>query len=224
MNRGFSQSLALRILSPGLASGLFFAAPAHAESAFGDSHGTIARVDDPAEETKSGDGVYGRFNGDMSLQIGAGVEAEFSELAFRPALHGDFMLYQTAGLYGSYRKSVSDEDPAEQVASVGLQLAPLFLIRWPRAWESGPALLDLTVDSLSLYAGAHFTHPRGGDFAESIGLETGLSLGVPLLGRANGLWLRSRGGVFTAEDEWSGSAWLYLSWQGFVHTGLLEVD
>jgi hypothetical protein len=167
--------------------------------------------------------VYGRFNGNVSLQGGAGVEGDFQTPTFRPLLIGNFSLYQTLGVYASYREPLTRSDPWARVVSTGLVLSPLFLIRWPRSFETGAATWDLTLDSLALVGGVAFTQPDGAGFFAAPEAEFGMEMGLPLMGRANGLFLRTRVQLTTGE-ELAPSAWLWLSWQGFVSVGLLKVD
>jgi hypothetical protein len=205
-----------------LACSLALVSSSRAESAFGETKSDLSRVEDPAPQTQ-GDGVYGRLNGDLSLQIGAGLEADFRSPSFRPLVVGDLTIYQTAGLYGSFRQAVQASDPTERLLSAGLVVSPLFLLRWSRGLEGNAPVLDLTLDSLGVTAGAVTTAPAGGALFNDVDAELGLQLGVPVMGRANGLWLRTRAQIITG-PELGGAAWLWLSWQGFVHTGLLAVD
>lgn len=213
------------ILCGGMVAVACLCAPANAraETAFGPTRGTVERIESPEPGGPDGNGVYGRFNGDLSLQIGGGVEGDFARPSLRPLLTGDVMVYQTVGVFGSFRQSTSSSDPWERVLSAGLVVSPLFLVRWPRAWETGASTWDLTVDSLALFGGLSLPQPQDGGLFDSPRAELGLQLGVPLLGRANGLFLRSRAQA-TSGPEWVPAAWLWLSWQGFIHTGLLKVD
>lgn len=200
-----------------------FPAQAHAESAFGPTRGTVRRIESPDPNTPRGDGVYGRFNGDVSLQIGAGVEGDFRQPSFRPLVLGSVSLYQTLGAYATYRESVARSDPWARVTSLGLMVSPLFLIRWPRSWETGSPTWDLTVDSLALIGGVSFPEVKGQGLFGAPTAEFGLEIGVPLLGRANGLFLRTRAQLTTGDDI-APAAFLWLSWQGFMNVGLLNID
>lgn len=206
-----------------LLSGSLFTTQARAESAFGPTKGTVRRIDSPEPNAPPGDGVYGRFNGDVSLQFGAGVEAALQEPTFRPLVLGNVSLYQTLGVYGSYRESISDSDPWQRVISAGLAVSPLFLIRWPRSLETGAATWDLTLDSLALVCGVTFPQVDDSGIFATPRAEFGVEFGVPLLKRANGLFLRSRGQL-TSGEQLAPSVWLWLSFQGFVNAGILQVD
>jgi hypothetical protein len=79
-----------------------------------------------------------------------------------------------------------------RVAALGIDVRPLFLPRFALDLQQGPALLDLTLDSLSLSAGAYVAQPEGAAFADEHGFDLGLGFGVPLCGEARGLWLEAR--------------------------------
>ena len=217
--------LSVKLTAAAIGLSVVLGSPRHlcAESAFGETHGTVERISDPHESSPQGDGVYGRLNGDLSFQIGAGAEVPFGTGSVRPLVTGDITVYQTLGLYGSYRHAVASRDPVVRALSMGVSISPLFLIRFTRSLQTGAALFDLTLDSLALTAGASFAEPVGGTLIDNVGGEFGLQAGVPLLGRANGLWLRGRGQISSGPDMY-GAVWLWLSWQGFVHAGILRVD
>lgn len=185
---------------------------------------TIERVQDPVRGRARGDGVYGRFNGDVALEVGAGVELGLDPGVLRPLVVSSFSIYQSAGLYASFRQAVMDDDEVLRLASAGVLFSPLFLLRFSKAKQTGHAFFDLTLDSLTLNAGLHVDQLRGQGFGDPLGAEVGLGLGIPLFGRANGLWLRARGQLLTGENDLLPGAWLYLSYQGFVHLGILPKD
>ena len=87
--------------------------------------------------------------------------------------------------------------------------------------EHGPALLDLALDSLSLNAGAYFTHPHGRELGAERGFETGVGFGVPLRGMAAGPWLEARAERRFA-DHGEG-AWLFTLSLAY-HALLLPTD
>ena len=197
-----------------------------AEPAFGSSNGTVPRVSDPLKGRSDGDGLYGRMNGDISFRGALGIEADLGTSTIRPAVLGQFVIYQTAGLYASYRESVDADDPIERILSFGVVFSPLFLWRWSNDKEWGLATADLALDSLGLVAGAHLSQPDSQSFGSAPGLELGLIFGVPLMNRANGLWLRGRAQMMTgrtsyADDPVAASFLLSIGWEGFVYTGLL---
>jgi hypothetical protein len=148
----------------------------------------------------------------------------------RPLLNIEWLGYQTVGAYLGFRQSVSKNDVAENVLSLGALISPLFIWRWSEAKQAGHAYLDLTIDSLTLATGLVLATPRSERFASAPGLELGLIAGVPFLPRADGPWLKVRMDAFTGrqamgfESSWGASCRIYLEWQGFVHAGLLGSD
>jgi hypothetical protein len=137
------------------------------------------------------DGVYGRLDGSIDLGVAPGVELEAGEP--RAVLRASGHFLSTAGVYLRYEDGFSsnDERPARAV-SFGIDVRPLFLPRFALDLEQGPALLDLTLDSLSLNAGAYFAEPQRDSFGHERGFDLGVGFGVPLCGEARGLWLEAR--------------------------------
>lgn len=173
----------------------------------------------------SADGVYGRFDGDLALAAGAG--AEFEGTAGRLLLGATVHYYWMAGVYGTYRDAL-DSSPgglsARRVGSFGVDVRPLFIPRWSYGWQSGPATLDLLLDSISLSAGAYFASVPDGEQASRRGFEVGLGAGLPLMGQASGPWLSARyAWRYPEAGDATGSVWLLLSWHVFVDTPLASV-
>lgn len=178
----------------------------------------------PESNRSSGDGVYGRFDGDLDLGAGLGV-ATWSKRALgaaRLSLH----YHSTLGVYAGYADALARQDGIERVADVGLDLRPLFLLRWSRDAEQGPATADLIIDSLSLGAGAFFAQPAGSDFGATRGPALSLGIGAPLAGKAAGPWLEARylwrwvnpgGGDRESTDH---AALLVLSWHALFLSGI----
>ena len=178
-----------------------------------------------AESNRShGDGVYGRFEGDLDLGVGLGV-ATWSKQALgaaRLSLH----YHSTLGIYAGYADALGRRGETERFADLGVDLRPLFLLRWPVDAEQGPAALDLIIDSLSVGAGAFFAQPAGSDFGSARGPALSLGLGAPLIGKATGPWLEARyflrwanpgGGDAESTDH---AALLVLSWHALFFSGL----
>jgi hypothetical protein len=137
------------------------------------------------------DGVYGRFDGNLALAAAVGTEVEDGEP--RGALRLSAHYLWTAGVYVRYSDAFGGANPRPaRVVSFGVDLRPLFLPRFGRNYEQGPALLDLTLDSLSLSAGAYFAQPQRADFGDERGFEMGVGFGVPLFASPVGPWLEAR--------------------------------
>jgi len=137
------------------------------------------------------DGVYGRFDGRLDLGLAAGgeLEAGHGRASLRLSAH----YLSTAGVYARYADAFgAPDDFARRLASFGIDLKPLFLPRFARDYERGPATLDLLLDSISLSAGAYFAGRRHRGSETERGFEAGLGVGLPLCGHARGLWLETR--------------------------------
>lgn len=184
----------------------------------------IQRVADPEEDRGPGDGVYDRFDGDMSFRAGLGAELAFDEFSPRPLLLVGLSAYQTLGVYSAFRLGVVESDPLQSGFSFGGSLSPLFLLRWQRNAASGRAFADLTVDSITLHFGAHLDQPKGASFASETGFEGGLDMGIPLALRASGPWLRTRVNVLTGNEGVDATMWIYFAWDAFFQAGILPVD
>lgn len=196
--------------------------PAAAEDPFGRPGPRLTPPAAPTSPPNGVDGVYGRFDGDLSLSLGAGAELGLDPL--EPRLLGTAALryYSLVGLYATYREGFADDSLARGL-SAGLLLEPMFLLRWSEGRTLHSAFWDLTLDSVSLSVGAHLGQPRGLDFAEQRGLELGLGGGIPLLAWAEGAWLRARGLV--RWNEAGGSepiVWVTVEWQTFFESGLVR--
>lgn len=182
----------------------------------------VPDVPDTLATRGPGDGVYGRFAGDLSLSLAAGVAWDGFTNQLHPGVLLASRIYQSVGVYGSFWQSVSSEPALVRWAEAGILLEPLFLLRWSADRQWGHAFWDLTLDSLSVSLGVALAEPALSDWGDQTGLAAGLGWGVPLFGRAPGPWLRFRGGVQTGGPELSATARLHLEWQWFFTTGVLE--
>jgi len=189
--------------------------------AFGPTTAAEVRSVDPESNAHDGDGAYGRFDGDLDVGFGAGAAAylvtEDTAFALRAAAHW----YSTAGLYLSYSESLGAE-VVERRLGMGIELEPLFLVRWSQGLETGPALLDLTLDSLSLGAGYLLGDPVGRGFASQHGVELSAGLGVPLFATAAGPWLEARAGWFLPASGREVSVVVFLSWHFLALTPIVK--
>jgi hypothetical protein len=140
---------------------------------------------------RAADGLYGRFDGDLELQVSAGTA--FAEGG--PSLAAGFaaLYLSTVGVYVQYTDALGSGGPlvARSVAT-GLHVAPLFLARYASNGERGPAHLDLFLDSFAFEVGTFWDQPRGGAWASRPGLELALGVAVPILGRATGPYVGLR--------------------------------
>lgn len=182
-----------------------------------------------AEET---DGAYGRLDGDVLLQFGAGValalEAPYLEL------DAHALYLSTGGVYFRYAESFGQDSARfTRSFSTGVEVRPLFLARWALNWAKGPARLDLFADSFTVNFGAAWQEDRKLGFREIPTFEIGLGLEFPLLASASGPFIGAMG-VFRFDDPEGrdqrdlleqGSALIFtLSWHQIVKTGLVDFN
>jgi hypothetical protein len=154
---------------------------------------------------EGGDGVYGRFDGDIELR--AHVGAAFASGGPGLAASVAALYLSTAGIYVHYTDALGSAAPqVSRSLSAGLHLAPLFLGRYGINAERGPAFFDLLLDSFAFELGAVWSAPRaaavgaaaplaGSTWDEHPGMEAALDLGVPLFARASGLFIGLRGAL-----------------------------
>jgi hypothetical protein len=195
---------------------------AHAESAFGESTtDTPEKAIVTDESESSGDGVYGRIAGDLSISAAAGIEVDFTSPASRLLLGASVRYFSAVGPYFVLREGFDEDDDYERLLGAGVLVEPLFLYRAVKNLERGPQFWDLTLDSISLSVGAFWAEPMGGSLGNERGIECGLGVGVPLIGEAAGPWLRTRGVARVDEaGHGAGALWITLEWQAFLDLGL----
>lgn len=170
---------------------------------------------------RSSDGVYDRFDGD--LELGVALGAEFATVGrAAPSLRASAHYFTIAGVYAAGRLPAAD-DSAPALLSFGADLKPLFVPRWAKGFENGPAFFDLTLDSLSVSLGAFFEAHRADVAPARRGFDAQLGLGVPLLARARGPWLEARGALRLPDSGDSERAlFVALVWHAFVVTPFSE--
>ena len=188
--------------------------------------GTVEGEVEPGDTKPSSGGVYGRFEGDLDLGLGLGVEAAGGHVAgaSRLSLH----YFSMAGITAGYTDAIGGEAGVERTVSVGIDLRPTFVPRWALNLEHGPGVVDLTLDSISVGMAAFWSTPRGRSFGDERGFEGSLGLGVPLLGTASGPWLEARGVARWADPGGRGDggavgAGLFvLSWHALLESWLVS--
>ncbi|MGC4086437.1 MAG: hypothetical protein QM756_00800 [Polyangiaceae bacterium] len=172
----------------------------------------------PNNSPSDSDGVYGRFDGDLWLSLG--VYAELSH-GVRPALALRGLYYHSVGLSLGYADAFDSSAFVRRDGWLNVELRPLFLTRWALDLEFQRPLLDLTLDSLSIGAGAYLAQTSGAPTTHS-GVELFAGIGVPLFARASGPWLEARGFLRPALDGAERGALLGLSWYAPVVTPLVR--
>jgi len=147
------------------------------------------------------DTSYGRIEGDLSASVGIG--AAFGPRGPRAAADLRLRYLWTAGLFATYEDGLlfgSASEPRRAFAT-GIELRPLFLVRWLQGLETGNGYLDLTIDSLGLELGAVFMEPEGRSFGSRPGLQAGIGLQLPVLPDVTGPVIGVHGGA-----RWSDAA------------------
>lgn len=163
------------------------------------------------------DGVYDRFDGDLDLGLALGAELG-SAGRVAPALRASAHYFSIAGIYLSGRIKTG-EASTPSLFGAGLDLRPLFVPRWAKGYETGPDLLDLTLDSISLSLGAFWSERASQSADSDKGFDAQLGFGLPLLASASGPWLEARGALrFPDAARREEALIIALSWHGFVTT------
>lgn len=173
-----------------------------------------------AEAAPDDDGVYGRLDGDLALSLGAGVGVVRDGALGAVIARAVFV--ESVGLYATYADSFGGSDTVARTFSTGVELRPLFLVRFASNLQSGPPTLDMAIDSLAIGLGAHWTSPSSGG-SSTAGLELGAGFEVPLFREASGPWIGVRGVLRWGASDFAGTtgpasdrgalALLTLSWQ-----------
>lgn len=191
-------------------------------SAFGRETTSPVKGEIDAGSVRSGsDGVYGRFDGDLDLGVGAGTrfDAASEQLALGSRLSAHY--FSLAGLFVEYADALGQDQGAVRSLGFGVDVRPLFVPRWAMDLQQGGAFSDLTLDSISLALGAYYAQPQGWDFGDERGFTASLGFGLPLALRASGPWLELRGGLdFPDGGETRGVVTALLSWHFLVLTPL----
>lgn len=175
------------------------------------AYADVARVQpDPAK----GDGVYGRFDGDVDL--GVGVGARVGEEGAGPALRVTAHYLYSAGIFIEAALPMTDAANAAWTGAAGIDLRPLFLPRWALGFQRGPAFLDLLLDSVSIGGAAYVQEPNV-DLQQRVwGIQGDVGVAIPLLAAAKGLWMdlraNARWPLQGAEGGASLGAVVLLSW------------
>lgn len=198
--------------------------PVHAEPhPFG--RRTTAKVDsvDPDADRHRGDGAYGRFDGDLDLSLGVGPALALSNGEMGVEVRGLARWYYSVGLYVNYGETLAPEPDIERRLGFGVEITPLFLLRWRTAHETGPAVFDLALDSLGLGLGASFATEHGHDFGNRAAFEGSFGFGMPLAGTGPGPWLEFRATTTLPKPE-AGEAQVFLlfSWHFAVVTPIIS--
>lgn len=150
-------------------------------------------------EAASGDGAYGRLDGDLNVSLGVSGGVVASPRRGLVAIDARVRYFEAAGVVLQYEETTpfgAPEATGDYVrgAVAAVELRPLFPVRFLKAKESGHAFGDLVLDSIGLEVGAWFSAIEGRSVARP-GLHVGLGVELPLLARASGPWLRLGGAL-----------------------------
>jgi hypothetical protein len=189
-------------------------------SAFGtkttsDVRSQVSAPSDP----HAGDGAYGRLDGDVDFGLGVGPSFDFASADPALGVRATGHWFTIAGIYAMYLEALPEDARLQRRLGVGVDLKPLFLVRWPLGLERGPAWLDLTLDSLSLGLGMTFGEEIERPFGSRQGFETSVGFGIPLALEAAGPWLEIRAGaVLPSSLESEASVMALFSWHFVAST------
>lgn len=177
---------------------------AHAQTGWGER--TTARLPGEVDERDRPheDGVYGRFDGDLDVGLAVGLEAD--DDANRGVARLSVHYFSMIGVYTTYSDGLGADALFERFFAAGVDVRPAFVPRWSRDMQHGPGVLDLALDSISLGLGVWWAKPDARSFGDARGFETSLGMGLPLFGRASGLWLEARGMLRWADPAWAPGA------------------
>jgi len=195
---------------------------------------SLVRAGDARADGSAADSSYGRVDGDVALVGGAGAVATGRGVRAEVELRLRYL--ESAGVYVTYEDAVavgSAADP-QRVLCTGLELRPLFLLRWLRGNETQRARLDLALDSIGLEMGATFHQPVESGLASQPGIEVGLGFEFPVLERASGPWIGVRGalrwsdaalasGVVSGSDDRQAVLTLTLAWHQIVSAHVVDL-
>jgi hypothetical protein len=158
----------------------------------------------------AGDGAYGRLDGDLTFVggLGAGVVAHDG----RVLAGGDLRLryLDAAGAAFSYEEAdvfgrTTSAGTLRRAFLAGIELRPLFPIRFLKAQQTGRGFVDLTLDSIALDVGTWWPI-REATAVRRPGMYVGAAFELPLFARASGLWLRFSGQLRWAAPRLEGDA------------------
>lgn len=172
------------------------------------------------------DGAYGRLDADLGLRLEAGATFHRGGPSFSALTSAIYL--DTAGIYASYFDALRDGPDARRSIAAGVRVQPLFLARYFKNMERGPAHLDLLIDSLALDVGAFWAQGRD-HFEATPGMELGVGIALPFIGDASGPVVSARGAVRLATAEFDGSRGeaagfftVAIGWRQLVHAHLAD--
>jgi hypothetical protein len=173
----------------------------------------LAAADASAMDT---DATYGRIDGDSALAVSVGAAIDVRGV--RGALDVRYRYIQSAGLFLTYEEGFGAGAEPARLGVCGLELRPLFLLRFLQGQELGIPRLDLLIDSIAIELGPFMAQPTGGNFGDVIGLSLGLGAELPLLPRANGPFIAVRAALRWSREALSAADTTSVDVRAFVVT------
>jgi hypothetical protein len=186
-------------------------------------------------QADEGDGAYGRLKGDTTIVVGVG--GGFSPADGRPFLGADLRAryLDAAGAMVFYEEAdalhrASEGGALRRAFGAGIELRPLFPIRFLKAYESRHGFFELVLDSVGLDMAAYFSALEGSS-VQRPGLHVGLSVEVPLAAVASGPWLRLGAAVRWTSPRLEGEVppgsrtvalTIGLAWHEVVSSGVVD--
>lgn len=149
-----------------------------------------------------GDGAYGRLDGDLTFVGGVGGGVVARDGTALASVDTRLRYLDAAGISFSYEEAdafgrTSKQGTLRRAFVAGIELRPLFPIRFLKARETGRGFFDLALDSLSLDVGTWWP-VREATAVRRPGMYVGGAFELPLFARASGLWLR-----FSTQVRWA---------------------
>ncbi len=186
----------------------------------------------PSTPAHAGDGAYGRIDGDVSWVLGLGAGLESSRTRSVGLAHARVRYLESVGVYAHYDDAQllgapADLDGFRRAFGAGVEIRPLFPVRFLKDLERGPAFGDLLLDSFGLELGVSW-RALGSDLGRP-GLRAGVALEWPLFGRAEGLWLRTSASWIWSGDGLEGHGpgaiptfGVTLDWHGYLGAHVVD--
>jgi hypothetical protein len=144
------------------------------------------------------DGAYGRLEGDATLGAELGGSYLLAPAPARGpslAVRASFVYLHTVGVAMQYDDLLGSSEAVARTLSGAVEIRPLFIGRFSRNLEQGPAHLDLLLDSFGLLLGAWGSFERDpgcGRRCGAHGMEFGAGIQVPFLPQASTPYLGLR--------------------------------
>jgi hypothetical protein len=140
------------------------------------------------------DGAYGRLEGDVTLVAGVGGEVVATPRRWLGTAELRARYLDAAGVVVSYQEGdafgrATSYGELRRGFGAGVEIRPLFPVRFLKNFETGGGFADLVLDSFGLEMQAWWSAQEGSAVSRP-GLSLGLGVEVPFAPHATGVWLR----------------------------------